>query len=635
MKNNEIVIFSVSSTITQRIINVLIERKLEIPVYEFRYSDVLNKANEMIQSGTRIIISRGGTAALLRNNIPIPVIEVAHDFHGVYRILQEAKNKSQKIAAIGFPQFCRALRHYQSMTNDEFKICQVYNHHDIENVIKNLSENDYHMVIGGLTVAEMAKKYNLNVIEGDADNNSIEQAINEAHGLLKYINRENLKLVMSHAALNQSREGIMCVDQLGEIIHINAIGMTLFQCQVGDKLFKKEVFKDIYASMINESNVKEQAIEINGTLVSLSVRHFSNRHNSYAVITGLSQESTLWQQTTSKKSHLRGYATSYSFDNIIAQSPIMHQVIQKARLCAQHELPVHILGDTGTGKELFAQSIHHVSARSHGPFVALNCAAIPESLLESELFGYAEGAFTNARKGGKPGVFEMATNGTVFIDEISEAPLSVQVKLLRVLQEKLLRVLQEKQFSRLGGDTLLSADFRLITASNKDLGQLVASGEFRQDLYYRINILELQLPSLRERPEDIMVLIHHLLQQQNKHLTFTADAVNCLQNYDWPGNIRELQAVIYRLIVLLDGNTVNKEVLQQISHLSPACHQSVSLVSDHTLVADESDLLKKQEKQLIASVIEKTDGDRTRASAILGISPTTLWRKLKQHNISG
>lgn len=627
MKNNEIVIFSVSSTITQRIMNVLIERKLEIPVYEFRYSDVLNKANEMIQSGTRIIISRGGTAALLRNNIPIPVIEIAHDFHGVYRILQEAKNKSQKIAAIGFPQFCRALRHYQSMTNDEFKICQVYNHHDIENVIKNLSENDYHMVIGGLTVAEMAKKYNLNVIEGDADNNSIEQAINEAHGLLKYINRENLKLVMSHAALNQSREGIMCVDQLGEIIHINAIGMTLFQCQVGDKLFKKEVFKDIYASMINESNVKEQAIEINGTLVSLSVRHFSNRHNSYAVITGLSQESTLWQQTTSKKSHLRGYATSYSFDNIIAQSPIMHQVIQKARLCAQHELPVHILGDTGTGKELFAQSIHHVSARSHGPFVALNCAAIPESLLESELFGYAEGAFTNARKGGKPGVFEMATNGTVFIDEISEAPLSVQVKLLRVLQEK--------QFSRLGGDTLLSADFRLITASNKDLGQLVASGEFRQDLYYRINILELQLPSLRERPEDIMVLIHHLLQQQNKHLTFTADAVNCLQNYDWPGNIRELQAVIYRLIVLLDGNTVNKEVLQQISHLSPACHQSVSLVSDHMLVADESDLLKKQEKQLIASVIEKTDGDRTRASAILGISPTTLWRKLKQHNISG
>lgn len=627
MKNNEIVIFSVSSTITQRIINVLIERKLEIPVYEFRYSDVLNKANEMIQSGTRIIISRGGTAALLRNNIPIPVIEIAHDFHGVYRILQEAKNKSQKIAAIGFPQFCRALRHYQSMTNDEFKICQVYNHHDIENVIKNLSENDYHMVIGGLTVAEMAKKYNLNVIEGDADNNSIEQAINEAHGLLKYINRENLKLVMSHAALNQSREGIMCVDQLGEIININAIGMTLFQCQVGDKLFKKEVFKDIYASMINESNVKEQAIEINGTLVSLSVRHFSNRHNSYAVITGLSQESTLWQQTTSKKSHLRGYATSYSFDNIIAQSPIMHQVIQKARLCAQHELPVHILGDTGTGKELFAQSIHHVSARSHGPFVALNCAAIPESLLESELFGYAEGAFTNARKGGKPGVFEMATNGTVFIDEISEAPLSVQVKLLRVLQEK--------QFSRLGGDTLLSADFRLITASNKDLGQLVASGEFRQDLYYRINILELQLPSLRERPEDIMVLIHHLLQQQNKHLTFTADAVNCLQNYDWPGNIRELQAVIYRLIVLLDGNTVNKEVLQQISHLSPVCHQSVSLVSDHTLVADESDLLKKQEKQLIASVIEKTDGDRTRASAILGISPTTLWRKLKQHNISG
>lgn len=301
MKNNEIVIFSVSKTITQRIMNVLIERKLDVPVYEFRYSDVLDKANEMIQSGAKIIISRGGTAALLRNNISIPVIEIAHDFHGVYRILQQAKIKSQKIAAVGFPQFCNALRHYQNMTNEEFKICQVYNHNDIENVIKNLSENDYHTVIGGLTVAEMAKKYNLNAIMGDTDNISIEQAINEADSLLKYLNRENTKLIMSHAALNQAREGIMCIDQLGEIININAIGLSLFQCHVGDKIFKKEAFKDIYPSIINELDIKEQAVDINGQTIFISIRHFSNRQTSYSIITGLTQESSLWQNSISKK----------------------------------------------------------------------------------------------------------------------------------------------------------------------------------------------------------------------------------------------------------------------------------------------------------------------------------------------
>lgn len=303
MKNNEIVIFSVSSTITQRIANVLIERKLDIPVYEFHYSDVLEKADEMIRAGTKIIISRGGTAALLRSNMTIPVIEIAHDFHGVYRILQEAKHKSQKIAAIGFPQFCNALRHYQNMTNEEFKICQVYNHYDIENVVKNLAENDYQLVIGGLTVAEMAKKYGLNAVMGDTDNISIEQAINEAWSLLKYINQENTKLLMSQSALNQSREGIMCIDQMGEVISVNATGMTLFQCHPGDKLFKKEAFKDLYGSIINEISLKEQPTEINGNLVYVSIKHFANRRHSFSIITGLSQDNALWHSVANKKAN--------------------------------------------------------------------------------------------------------------------------------------------------------------------------------------------------------------------------------------------------------------------------------------------------------------------------------------------
>lgn len=625
MKSNEVVIFSVSRTITQRIANVLIERKLEIPVYEFHYSDVLEKAEEMIRAGTKIIISRGGTAALLRSNLTIPVIEIAHDFHGVYRILQEAKHKSQKIAAVGFPQFCNALRHYQNMTNEEFKICQVYNHYDIENVVKNLAESDYQLVIGGLTVAEMARKYGLNAVMGDTDNISIEQAINEAYSLLKYINQENAKLLMSHSALNQSREGIMCIDQMGEVLNVNATGMALFQCHIGDKLFKKEAFKDLYGCIINEISIKEQPIEINGNLIEISIKHFTHRQNSYSIITGLGQDSALWHSVANKKGKLRGFSTSYSFDDIIGHSAAISAVIEKAKLCAKHDLPVNIIGETGTGKELFAQSIHHYSARNHSPFIAINCAAIPESLLESELFGYADGAFTNARKGGKPGVFEMAKEGTVFIDEISEAPLSVQVKLLRVLQEK--------QFSRIGGDSLITANFRLITASNKALDALVKVGDFRQDLYYRINILELALPALRERPGDVMLIAQHLLAQQGRKLIFTPDAQAYLNSYAWPGNIRELQAVIYRLIVLLESDLVDKDILQQLSRIAPVFSGAELSPAVPEIDANETHLLKKQEKQLITRVMEATAGDRTQTAVMLGISPTTLWRKLKEHNI--
>jgi propionate catabolism operon transcriptional regulator len=622
MKNNEIAIFSVSKTITQRISNVLIERKIAIPVYEYHYSDVVEKARKLIQNGTKILISRGGTAALLRSNLNIPVIDIAHDLHGIYRILQDARKKSQKIAAVGFPQFCNVLRHYQNMTNDEFKICQVYNHYDIENVVKNLAENHYQLVIGGLTVAEMAKKYDLNVIMGDTDNISIEQALDVAASMLKYINAESMKLAMSWSALNQSNEGVMCLDQSGEIINMNSRGFSLFQCNTGEKIFKKEAFKGIFGYIINEQDVKEHALEIEGEIVYLAVKHFSNKHGFYTIITGVRPEQTGRSASRSvRKSDNKGFTTTYSFADIIGHSPVMKTVIEQAKIYAAHDLPVNILGDSGTGKELFAQSIHHASPRSAGPFIALNCAAIPETLLESELFGYADGAFTNARRGGKPGIFELAMNGTVFLDEISEAPPAVQIKLLRILQEK--------KFSRVGGDTLISANFRLITASNKDLGTQVAAGEFRHDLWYRINILELRLPALKERSGDVMLIIESLLAKQGRLLSFTDEAVDFLNRYAWPGNIRELQAVIFRLIVH-NVHKVDIGVLQSLCNLSASASGSDEIVVP---LAGEVDLLKKQEQKLIASVMKQTNGDRTRAATILGISSTTLWRKMKMYGV--
>jgi len=624
MKNNEIAILSVSQTITQRISNVLLEKKIDIPVYEYHYFDVVEKAQQLIQGGTRILISRGGTAALLRNNVAVPVIEIAHDLHGIFRILMEARKKSQKIAAVGFPQFCHVLRHYQNMTHEEFKICQVYNHYDIDNVVKNLADNDYDLVIGGLTVAEMARKYDLKVIMGDTDNIAIEQALDVAASTLKYINRESTKLAMAWSALNQSREGILWLDQSGEVININARGLSLFPCRIGDKILKNDAFKTLFSCIINERDITDEVHEIKGDALRLTVKHIPGQQNFYTLITAVrAGQHEGYGPVPAKKPAGSSFTTVYTFSDIVGRSPEMVSVIEQARLYAAHDLPVNILGETGTGKELFAQSIHHASARSAGPFIALNCAAIPESLLESELFGYADGAFTNARRGGKPGIFEMAMNGTVFIDEISEAPPAVQIKLLRILQEK--------RFSRVGGEKLITASFRLITASNKDLGQLVAAGQFRQDLFYRINILELRLPALSARRGDIMLIVDALLASQNRTLTFTDEAVALLNNAPWPGNIRELKAAILRLVVLHKTSTVDVDALQSLCHLSLAAGEREA---PSCTLSEEVNLLEKQERKLIASVINRTGGDRARAAVMLGISPTTLWRKMKRYKLN-
>lgn len=249
----------------------------------------------------------------------------------------------------------------------------------------------------------------------------------------------------------------------------------------------------------------------------------------------------------------------------------MQQAIGLAKTYAKFDFPVHVYGETGTGKELFAQSIHSESERRGEPFIAVNCAALPESILESELFGYVDGAFTGTRKGGKVGIFELARNGTVFIDEISEAPLSVQIKLLRVLQEK--------SFTRLGGEALIETDFRLITASNKDLLALVQRKEFREDLYYRVNVLSLELPNLSQRRGDIIEIVNALLVQHGRSFTFTDDAVGYLTENDWSGNVRELQAIVYRLLVLSPSETIDRDTLCRYGNAAGAKVQATPLLA--------------------------------------------------------
>lgn len=318
----------------------------------------------------------------------------------------------------------------------------------------------------------------------------------------------------------------------------------------------------------------------------------------------------------------------YDFDDIIGESPAIKQVKELAAKIAMNNSTVLLTGESGTGKELFAQAIHSLSARKNQAFVAVNCIAIPDELFESELFGYEAGAFSGAKKEGKPGKIELAQHGTLFLDEISE--LSFQS------QGKLLRVLQEKEVERLGGTTRRKVDIRVIAATNKDLKKLVEEGKFREDLFYRLYVFDLKIPPLRSRKEDIMLLVEHFIDEFNKK--FAKDVVyidskleEWLLTYDWPGNVRELKASIERGMNIVEGDTLRLEHL----YLQPPKVEK----EDHVLpfekrrFASLQEAVEYAEKRAIEQALEEADGDRSLAAQKLQIHVASLYRKLAKYNI--
>jgi transcriptional regulator with PAS, ATPase and Fis domain len=330
---------------------------------------------------------------------------------------------------------------------------------------------------------------------------------------------------------------------------------------------------------------------------------------------------------------LSGAQATFRFDNIIGQSPALLTSIQLASRAAAGMSNVLIEGESGTGKEVFAQAIHNQSARCKGPFVAVNCGAIPRELIVSELFGYTEGAFTGAKRGGRPGKFEFAAGGTIFLDEIGDTPLELQVALLRVIQER--------KLTRMGDNKVIPVDVRIICATNKNLAQEVAKGNFRQDLYYRLHVISLKIPPLRERSEDIPLLFNYMLHtmgcEWGKPIKKVDPAViTLLQQYHWPGNVRELQNVVERVISVVNEDTV------RVEHLPEAIIQPAAL----TIAlppARTNELLRsremfkqnrsEQERQQIVELLRKSNGNISYTAKQLGIARSTLYRKMSQYNI--
>lgn len=311
----------------------------------------------------------------------------------------------------------------------------------------------------------------------------------------------------------------------------------------------------------------------------------------------------------------------YTFDNIVSNNPAMLSLVKQARRIADSSATVLILGESGTGKELFAQAIHEASNKNKGPLIAINCGAIPRDLIESELFGYEDGAFSGAKKKGKPGKFELACGGTLFLDEVGELPLESQTKLLRVLEER--------KIDRLGGTTPLPVDFRLVTATNCDLLTLAKSGKFRSDLYYRINEFPIEIPPLRSRPEDIPLLARHFLAEVSRReqlptLKISEEALQTLARYNWPGNVRELRSLMRQMTWKAQGQTIEPHHLPSTLNIG----RSTTGISGNL-----EEQLAQAERNAILSALQSAEGNRALTSRMLGIHRTALYKKMARLGI--
>ncbi len=463
-----------------------------------------------------------------------------------------------------------------------------------------------------------------------------------------------------YGCLENSDDGFLVVDPEGRIAYINQA-----YCDYIGK--DKSIIGQPVLDYINTSTLAEAAVDQNYTQEKRVLHRVSdeqyadgehycivNRSNVSVAgrsVAGVGQikfvRSTMQLSASIREMHdemeyykeelHRLSAERYSLDRVIGSSPAMQHVKQMVRRSAANDFPVLITGETGTGKEVIANAIHYASERRNRPFIRLNCAAIPPNLLESELFGYEKGAFTGASKNGKKGKFELAHTGTIFLDEIGDMPMDMQAKILRVLQEK--------EVERIGSEKPIPIDVRVIAATNKDLPEAIAGNRFRSDLYYRLNVISIQLPPLRDRASDINLFIDQFMEKLNEkyhsNVSISSEARQALTSYPWPGNVRELKNIVERCYVLQDSGMIDTAILpSQVlgeKKAVPGGSIHVDSVTRPVSPADTSTLeeaVHAFEKDLILTSIRQHRGNLRATAADLGIHRVTLYKKMEKYGIS-
>ncbi len=433
--------------------------------------------------------------------------------------------------------------------------------------------------------------------------------------------------------LDSISDGILAVDEDGRVTTINRVAQEILDCDAGEVTGKPLQELKLPDASLSECldgktylNQKRNLITEKGRFQFIATGKLIR--DSRERIVG-AVEIMKNMKEIKELANAVAQPQQYTFSDMIGQSPAIKAAIAFAQKIAGTDAMVSIRGESGTGKELFASAIHAESGRG-GQFVPLNCAALPEQLLESELFGYVGGAFSGARREGKPGLFEVARDGTIFLDEIGEMPLSLQAKMLRVIQEGRVR--------RIGGTTEVPVNARIITATNKNLERMVEENRFREDLYYRINVFPMHIPPLRERLEDIPLLVEHFLFRFNSRLgkkvqALSGEALGKLTRHNWPGNVRELRNVVERAAILSTSETIGADSILFKSEIGRAMQGIAGPLAG----GQEGDLLPalmdRYEKQLLTAALENSRSIR-KVARKLGVSHTTLLNKMKKHDLS-
>ncbi|MGB4587654.1 MAG: sigma 54-interacting transcriptional regulator [Clostridiaceae bacterium] len=587
--------------------------QLDIDIFLGLMEEGVRVAEQLRIKGYKVFISRGGTALLLREKLSLEVIEIKMTLDDAISSIIKAKSYGDRIQLVGFSNHLQGFDSLGPSMGLDIRQDVVAKKEDIDCVIQKAKDEGVDVIIGGAMQLEAAEKIGIPSVFLGTSEEGVYKAFCEAEAMVNVIRNYERRENEIYTILDFSGQGFIAIDLSENITLVNQFAANIFGCDVS--IIKGKPLKEVLPQIANLTDALQYNIILRSDLLTFGSFTFL-----YERIPIISEGQMLGAMAIIKdtkkvleedsrirnKLYNKGLYAKYHFNDIIGESETILQTKEIARSFARTESTIMINGESGTGKELFAQAIHNASNRKNGPFVAINCAALAENILESELFGYVEGAFTGARKCGKAGVFEMAKGGTIFLDEIAEIPLN--------LQSKLLRVLQERCIMRLGDDKIIPIDARVVAATHHNLIQDVRNENFREDLFFRLNVLNFCVPPLKSRNSDVLLLAKYFLQKNkiNPNLIINYEISNLLLKYNWPGNIRELENMMERIAAI--GTP----------------HNTVSLINQH--IASLSSL--KEHNQLtredVLQALETTNGNKNEAANLLNVHRSTLWRILNK-----
>lgn len=624
------------------------------------YDSLLNECTKRLPEELDIVdvfVSSGYNAETLKKLVDRPVITIEPSVYDILLALSKAKNMDDNPIIIPFGNdYVKPLSEIENILSVNIIQRGYVEIEELNRIIMEEKEKGRRCVIGSGLACELAEKQGMDSVFLYPQE-SIQAFLQIAVDLALSLNSEILKRKRLETIIERTQRGIVFVNQDGIISICNPEAERYFGA-LEEQLAGKNIL-DFLDDIGLEGilNIREEKTNIFAKIrdtryVISAIPIFSKGmlENILFFIENVASIQKTDRQIRRAEMTQRGFVAKHSFSVYNTKSKKFENMLQTARQYALSDEAIVILGETGSGKEMLAQSIHNYSSRRNNAFVAVNCATINENLLESELFGYAEGAFTGAKKGGKEGYFEMAHRGTIFLDEIGE--------ISPALQTKLLRVIQEKELLRVGGTKMIPFDARILTATNRDLWEMVQNRQFREDLYYRLNVLELEIPPLREHCEDIVPLFLMFFSRQNTALArcIESDSMHLesiLKAYSWPGNIREMENFVKGISILASARnmgavdildfireSLEKRIMRQEKQATacaaaPYRENSINTDSGRSAeIAGGAGNLKgkslEYEYMQIQAALKETDGKYTAAAKYLGISRSTLWRKLKE-----